>query len=165
MLPPHAGLGSRATMRFATVCATKNAPLRLVSTTLSQSASVCSSTPFGHSDAGIVDQHVDRPEDLLDQPDGAPDAALIGDVQGDARDPAAAACDLALQLLELVELAGGEADRGAVPGQHLGKAPAEALRGAGDQSDAAGQIERIAHRGTPQGRYEPPLTGRITPLV
>ena len=31
-------------------------------------------------------------------------------------------------------------------GQHRGKAPAQALRGAGDQRDVAGQVEQVAHR-------------------
>ncbi len=134
-----------------------------------------------HRDAGIVDQHVDRAERVLDGRDRALDAGVVGDVQSDARDLAAAGGNLALQLGELVQLAGGEADRGAALGQHPGEALAEALRGAGDQRDAAGQIEQIAHRGLLKAdadrrpwaeyrsahhdRYEPPLTGRITPLV
>ena len=72
---------------------------------------------------------------------------VVGDVERDARDPAAGSGDLALQRGELVQLARGEADRGAVLRQYPGEALAEALRGAGDQRDAAGEVEQIVHRG------------------
>ena len=102
---------------------------------------------LGHGDAGVVDQHVDRAERVLDGRDRALDARVVGDVERNARDPAAGICDLALQRGELVQLTGGEADRGAVLRQDPGEPLAEALRGAGDQRDAAGEVERIAHSG------------------
>ena len=72
---------------------------------------------------------------------------MVDDVQRDACDPAASSGDLALQGSKLVELTGGEADRGAVLRQDPGEPLAEPLRGAGDERDAAGEVEQIVHRG------------------
>ncbi len=102
---------------------------------------------LGHRDAGVVDQHVDRAERVLDARDRTLDARVVDDVQRDACDPAASSGDLALQGSKLVELTGGEADRGAALRQDPGEPLAEPLRGAGDERDAAGEVEQIAHRG------------------
>ena len=118
-------------------------------TTRRHSSSLSSTARVGMRDARIVDQDGDGAERLLRFVEGAHHRVAVEHVGLDRQRAAAGGLDARLHVGEPVGAARHQRDRGAVLGQHLGEAHAEPARRAGDQRDAAGEIEQIgcgAHR-------------------
>jgi hypothetical protein len=68
--------------------------------------------------------------------------------QADHVGVAALAFDLRAQVLQLLDAAAGQHDRRAGARQRAGELRAQAAGGAGDEGDAAGKVDAVAH-GTP----------------
>ncbi len=94
-----------------------------------------------YCDAGIVDQHADRPKRSLGAVDRPRDRGRIGNVHCHGGGPAALAADFFLQALQLVRLPRRQHHRGAPRGQYARKLPPEPLRGSGNQNNLMADIE------------------------
>jgi hypothetical protein len=85
-------------------------------------------------DAGVVDEEVDRTEQLLDLARGALDRRRIGHVAAHAQGVAAGVANDVRELVELRQRAREQRHRGAFGRQALGDRPPEPAPGAGDQA-------------------------------
>ena len=94
-------------------------------------------------DAGIVDEDGDSAEGLLGGVEGAAHRGAVGDVGLDRHRLAAFAFDLVLERFEPVGAARHQRDGGAVVGERAGKLHAEPAGRAGDQRDAAFEVEQV----------------------
>src|SRR5437763_13506324 len=94
-----------------------------------------------HDDAGVVDEDRQWPESILYRPYGCNDAVAVGDVAGERQARAAAALDLARELLQTIGAPRRRRDLRAGRREHLGEMPADAARRAGDQQNLAGNVE------------------------
>ncbi len=92
-------------------------------------------------DAGIVDQDGDGAEGFFGGIEGARHGGAVGDVGCDGNGLAAVLFDFIFQRLKPLDAARHQRDGGAVVGQRARKLHAKAAGGAGDQRDAALQIE------------------------
>ena len=102
----------------------------------------------GVRDAGVVDQNGDGAERLLGLVEGARHGLAVEHIGLDRDGPAAGGFDARLDGGEPIGAARHQRDRGAILGQHFGETHAQPARRAGDQRDAAGEIEQVgrAHR-------------------
>jgi hypothetical protein len=93
--------------------------------------------------AGIVDQDGDSAEGLLRRVEGARHGAAVEHVGRHCKRAPARLLDARLDRGEPVAAARHQDDRGAGTGEHLGETHAEPARGAGDQRDAACEVEQF----------------------
>jgi hypothetical protein len=100
-------------------------------------------------DARVVDQDVDRAHLGLGVGDGGLDAGVVGDVEPDDVGIAAVGFDLGAQRLQALDPAAGQRDAGAGLRERPRELRAEAAGGAGDERDAAGKIDVVAHPHAP----------------
>jgi hypothetical protein len=91
--------------------------------------------------AGIVDQHADRPKRRFRGIDGLADRGDIGDVQLHGRGAAALAPDLLFQAFELRGLARRQHDGSAMRGQDARELPSQPLAGAGNEDGFFTNVE------------------------
>ena len=77
--------------------------------------------------------------------DGRLDAVVVGDVERDDVRVAALGLDLGAQALQPLDAAAGQHHAGAGLGQVARELRAQAAGGAGDEGDAARQIDAVAH--------------------
>ena len=137
---------SPAAIRSPTSADSRNGPLRLTPTTLSKSSSVhVGERRVQRGDAGVVDEDVDAPELLVGGVDEplevvpASDVARARRARGRRRPRSSAATSRAG-----VRLAAGDDEVGAGRRERARDRQAEPARAAGDERDAAGQVEQVA---------------------
>ena len=90
--------------------------------------------------AGVVDEHVDRPELVRDPLDHRVDAAGVGHVERHGEH-----AELARGLCRALVVAGGDRGARARLGQRAGEREAEPAVAARDDRDAAVEPERVEH--------------------
>ncbi|GIF26792.1 hypothetical protein BJ973_000115 [Actinoplanes tereljensis] len=89
--------------------------------------------PAHSRDTGVVDQHVEATETLVDQPGGGGHAGVVGHIKGDPERVHAVRAQLGHRLIAPLFVAGADADNvtgGAEAGRDL---VSDSLVGAGDQ--------------------------------
>ena len=98
--------------------------------------------------AGIAHQDIELLPALEDGSAQPVDGRIVGHVHGNQRGGAAQRLNLVVEFLECALGAGDGHDMGATAGQFEGHGPADAARGAGDDSDAVikGFHERLIRR-------------------
>jgi hypothetical protein len=87
----------------------------------------------------VVEGTVEPTVQLPGAVDGGTDARPVGEVHDDGVGDSAVGADLPDDLVEGVGAAGGEHDRGALPGEERGRGRPDAAAGARDEHDLAGQ--------------------------
>ena len=91
----------------------------------------------GRHDAGVVDEHVDRPDFLLDRLDEVRERVAVGHVELECHgraDRSAAAASIGRLLVEVADH-----DDRAAGGEVLGRLQADSAGAAGDRDDCADQ--------------------------
>ena len=139
-----------ATIRSPTSAARRNGPLRLTAITLSNSSSLTSvSLSYMRRDAGVVDEDVDAPEVAVDVLDEGVELVPVPDVAGARGSLGALGAQRRRDLVAGVGLAADDDDLGARLGERPGHGEPEPARAAGDDRDAAGEVEAVARRPRP----------------
>ena len=140
-------------MPRAAAWATRNAPLRLVSKTLSQTASSHVERRAGARDAGVVDEDVETRAACTK---GRIDAAPVGDVEIDGAGRAAGRLDLGTGEVERLPASGRQGHANAAPREDPGEMQPEAPGRAGDERRLAVEIveqtRALPRPGAPPGQ-------------